>query len=77
MHGGPLCFFPRTPAGTGRLEEQPMAMKIYLPSPSLQMQLEKRAPFTLNLRIDGGRAYRLTAAFSYSNQERKGMANST
>ena len=41
------------------------------------MQLEKRASFTLNLRIDGGRAYRLTAAFSYSNQERKGMANLT
>lgn len=41
------------------------------------MQLEKRASFTLNLKIDDGGFHRLTAAFSYSNQERRGVVNLT
>lgn len=44
---------------------------------SLSLQLEKRALFTLNLKIDNGSVHRLTAAFSYCNQGRKEMANLT
>ena len=81
-HSGLLCFLPRTLSTyTAFRIADLMVTEIYLPlplapTPSLRKQLEKRASFTLNLKIDG-RVHRLTAAFSYSNQERKGMANLT